>query len=61
MTSQLLILSQFLDKKTYEKVKAICNEYEINVETFVTHLLAQALNRHKKEVEQIIKNLKKVK
>jgi hypothetical protein len=51
--------SQFLEKKVYEKIKAICNENEIDVETFITELLATALNHHGKEIEQIIKKVKK--
>jgi hypothetical protein len=53
--------SQFLNKKIYEKLKAICNENEIDVGTFITELLAIALNHHKNELKQIIENLKKAK
>jgi len=50
--------SQFLDKKIYEKLKAICNENEIDAETFIFEVLRMALNHHKNDVEQIIENLK---
>jgi EAL domain-containing protein (putative c-di-GMP-specific phosphodiesterase class I) len=51
--------STFLDKKVYEKVKAICNENEIDAEAFIFEVLRTALNHHKNDVEQIIKNLKR--
>jgi hypothetical protein len=47
-----------IDKKVYEKVKAICNENEIDAEAFIFEVLRMALNHHKNDVEQIIKNLK---
>jgi inorganic pyrophosphatase/exopolyphosphatase len=58
-SSPLPKFSTFLDKKIYEKLKVICNENEIDAETFITELLTTALNHHKNEVEQIIKNLKR--
>jgi len=49
----------FLNKETYEKVKAICNENEIDAEAFIFEVLRMALNHHKNEVEQIIKKVKR--
>jgi len=58
-SSPLPKFSTFLDKKIYEKMKAICNENEIDIETFTFEVLRLALNHHGKEIEQIIKNLKR--
>jgi hypothetical protein len=57
-SSPLPAFSQFLNKEIYEKVKAVANENEIDVETFITKLLATALNHHGKEIENIIKKVK---
>jgi hypothetical protein len=51
--------STFLNKTVYEKLKLICDEHGIDLESFVTELLTIALNHHKNEVEQIIKKVKK--
>ena len=51
--------SQFLEKKVFEKLKILCNENGLDAETFITELLATALNHHGKEIEQIIKKVKR--
>jgi hypothetical protein len=49
----------FLNKNTYKKIKAICTENQIDIETFTVELLRLALNRHEKEIQEIIKKVKK--
>jgi hypothetical protein len=58
-SSPLPKFSTFLNKKIYEKIKAICNENEIDIETFTFELLKLALNHHGKEIQEIIKKVKK--
>jgi hypothetical protein len=52
---------RFLKKCTYEKIKLITEKNEIDFDEFLTELYIHMLNHHKNEVEEIIKNLKKVK
>jgi hypothetical protein len=49
----------FLNKNTYEKVKALADKNEIDVEIFIIELLVTALNHHGKEIQQIIEKVKK--
>jgi len=51
--------SQFLDKTVYKKLKTLCIQNQIDIETFTVELLKLALNHHGKEIQEIIKNLKR--
>ena len=49
----------FLNKETYEKIEKLCIQNQIDIETFTVELLKLALNHHGKEIQEIIKKMKK--